>query len=239
MNSKAMKYLFHKPRVTKRPSILGVTLYSRLSTCDSRTRAGFTIVEMVIVAVIFSMIAAVVLFNIRQYSNNVSLESLTQDVALAIRNVQVEAVSGRYVGTPFDVAPSYGLYFDLSEDNTSFVHFADFNNNTIYDGDADSCGVAGEDNECLEVLTLQEGYTFSCIKATTLDGDTLGCGAGIDTYAITFTRPESYPTSTNSQFDGYVQYADTQIFIQNPAGDLGEIHLWSTGQVEVSDGEVE
>lgn len=239
-----MKYLFHKPRVTKRPSILGVTLDSRLSTCDSRTRAGFTIVEMVIVAVIFSMIAAVVLFNIRQYSNNVSLESLTQDVALAIRNVQVEAVSGRYVGTAFTTAPSYGLYFDLTEDNTSFVHFADFNNNTIYDGDTDTgtCGVGS--NECLEVLTLQEGYTFDCIKATTFDvpSETIGAcntDAAIDTYAITFTRPESYPTSTNSQLDGYAQYADTQIFIKNPAGARGEIHLWSTGQVEVSDGEVE
>lgn len=230
--------IIQKLRQKARSSFSGFA-YSPTSNLKPPTsQRGFTIVEMVIVAVIFSMIAAVVLFNIRQYSNNVSLESLTQDVALAIRNVQVEAVSGRYVGTAFTTAPSYGLYFDLTEDNTSFVHFADFNNNTIYDGDTDTgtCGVGS--NECLEVLTLQEGYTFDCIKASTDEGD-LGCGATIDTYAITFTRPDSYPTASNSKVDGYEVYSDTKIFIKNPAGSRGEIHLWSTGQVEVSDGEVE
>ena len=213
----------------------------RHSARDSRYARGFTIIEMVIVAIIFSGIAAIVLFNIRQYSNNISLENLTQDVALAIRNVQIEAVSGRYVGTPFDVAPSYGLYFDLAEDNTSFVHFADFNNNTIYDGTDGGCGTPGD--ECLERLTLQEGYAFECIKATTLDDtpETIECGVAdaIDTYAITFTRPESYPTSTNSQVAGYTEYADTIVFIKNNVGELGSVHLWSTGQVEVGDGEVE
>jgi prepilin-type N-terminal cleavage/methylation domain-containing protein len=236
---KKIPMIIQKLRQKVRSSFSGFAYSPTSNLKPSTSHRGFTIVEMVIVAIIFSMIAGVVLYNVRQYSNNVSLESLTQDVALAIRNVQVEAVSGRYVGTAFDTAPSYGLYFDLSEDNTSFVHFADFNNNTIYDGDTDGCGVV-PGNECLEVLTLQEGYTFSCIEATTLAGDTIDCdGEAIDTYAITFTRPESYPTSTNSQFDGYVQYADTQISIQNQAGETGTIHLWSTGQVEVSDGVAE
>ncbi len=197
-----------------------------------RVSLGFTLIEMVVVVVIFSVIASVVLYNTRQYSNRASLESLTQDIALAIRNVQVEAVSGRYVGTPFTIAPSYGVYFKTGPGVNSFVHFADFNNNKVYNGSVVGCGTLG--NECLEEIFLPSGYTVSCIEATLLDtGVMLPCTASVNKYSITFTRPESYPTTTGVSGGSLKNFSDTTIYVKDKNESQASIHLWSTGQIEV------
>lgn len=207
------------------------TFETGIATGSYRT-SGFTLIEMVIVVVIFSMIASVVLYNTRQYSNRASLESLTQDIALAIRNVQVEAVSGRYVGTAFSVAPSYGVYFKRGPGVNSFVHFADFNNNKVYNGSVVGCGTAG--NECLEEIILPSGYTVSCIEATLLEtGAFFPCTANVDKYSITFTRPESYPTTTGITGGSQKNFSDTTVYVKDPTDTQAGIHLWSTGQIEV------
>lgn len=91
--------------------------------------AGMTAIELVVVMGIFAAISSTVLFNYRNFSNNVALQNLAQDVALQIKRAQTESVSGRLPilsgnqllesGNllPTDWKPSYGVAFQTDVAN--------------------------------------------------------------------------------------------------------------------------
>lgn len=92
-----------------------------------------TAIELVVVMGIFAAISSTVLFNYRDFSSNVALQNLAQDIALQIKQAQTDAVSGRipvlapssFQGEPsnypllipLDWKPSYGVAFQLDETN--------------------------------------------------------------------------------------------------------------------------
>ena len=84
---------------------------------------GMTFLELIVVLGIFGAISATVLFNYSDFSSNVDLQNLAQDIALQIKKTQTDSVSGRIptltdaqnqnIGAlvPSDWTPSYGTVF--------------------------------------------------------------------------------------------------------------------------------
>lgn len=98
-----------------------------------QNKSGMTAIELVVVMGIFAAISSTVLFNYRDFSSNIALQNLAQDIALQIKQAQTEAVSGRLpvfpAGSnqslnpalvPLDWTPSYGIAFDINMPNSNF-----------------------------------------------------------------------------------------------------------------------
>jgi prepilin-type N-terminal cleavage/methylation domain-containing protein len=113
---------------------------------------GMTFLELIVVLGIFGAISATVLFNYHDFSTNVSLQNLAQDIALQLKRAQTDAVSGRMPTFPAgsnqelnnsalippDWKPSYGVAFDINTPadwtlgNTGFVYY--FNQGLVTPG---------------------------------------------------------------------------------------------------------
>ena len=57
---------------------------------------GMTFIELIVIISLFGIIASVVLFNSRDFSSNISLQNLSQDIALTIKRAQTTSASGGY-----------------------------------------------------------------------------------------------------------------------------------------------
>ena len=108
-------------------------LYNRIRS-DER---GFTLIEMVMVFVIFAIMATITLFNFREFNDKASFNNLADDVALRVITAQKAAISGQINANLLgaDVEPSYGMYFStaiptgstsaVDATDTQFVYFTD------------------------------------------------------------------------------------------------------------------
>lgn len=96
--------------------------------------SGMTFIELIVVLGIFAAISSTVLFNYHNFSENVALQNLAQDVALQVKQAQTEAVSGRIpvfpnnsnqslnsALIPLNWKPSYGIAFDITMPNNNFT----------------------------------------------------------------------------------------------------------------------
>lgn len=146
---------------------------------------GMTFLELVVVLGIFGAIAATVLFNYSDFSSNVDLQNLSQDIALQIKKAQTNAVSGTIPNlsdsqgfVPLEWTPSFGVAFTTtafsgwSSAGSGFIHYF----NAYFDGEDQGgewvtfkdfrdfesssyqapCGTAS-DSECLEEITITSG----------------------------------------------------------------------------------
>lgn len=144
-----------------------------------------TFLELVVVLGIFGAISATVLFNYSDFSTNVHLQNLAQDIALQIKKAQTDAVSGKVpvlsdaqnqnIGAlvPPDWTPSYGIAFSTSQDlQRSFMYYFNHGYQDIQFEDFDdlaaggytpgSCG-ANQDSECLDEVRITSGDFISLI----------------------------------------------------------------------------
>ena len=151
-----------------------------------QNKSGMTAIELVVVMGIFAAISSTVLFNYRDFSSNIALQNLAQDIALQIKQAQTDAVSGKiptFPSTftqssnpflvPLDWTPSYGIAFDINMPNnnftlgnTGFVYYFNAGNTPGVDRDYrefvdapyDGCGsAAGSDSECLQEIRITSG----------------------------------------------------------------------------------
>ena len=146
-----------------------------------------TFLELIVVLGIFGAISATVLFNYSDFSTNVHLQNLAQDVALQIKKAQTDAVSGKTPSlsdsqnqnisalVPADWKPSYGIAFTTTQ-NLERYFFYFFNHGYADDPDTyeefddlaagsysiGDCG-AGSDSECLDEISITSGDFISLI----------------------------------------------------------------------------
>lgn len=160
---------------------------------------GMTYVELIVVISIVALLSTVSLFNYADFQEKVNMKNLANDIASRIVEAQKNAIGGRVpaTGAPAGWRPSYGVYFDISED-ASFVNFLDLTQDKKY-----TC----PGSECTGANTIQitKGNYISNI-----DYVTNGIFYSIDSpLHITFTRPDSGATFyigsnvtplTNAQF---------------------------------------
>lgn len=145
-------------------------------------QSGVTLIEMLVVVGIIAVVSSVIIFNYSDFSTNVSLRNLVQDVALTVRKAQTYATSVRTIdGVAGSISsrtyPAYGISFSLDRrggdvivigpnaDTTSpsskrFVLFADIPADGgaldgLYRQDAVTpCGTLSFGNECIETFDI-------------------------------------------------------------------------------------
>jgi prepilin-type N-terminal cleavage/methylation domain-containing protein len=206
-------------------------------------KAGFTVVEMLVVLAIFAIISSIVISNYSDFRSSVSLENLSQDIALSIRRSQIYAMSVKGttgVGpTPF---PAYGIHFSNESSPSysyggsqkSFIIFADLPPSTSpasYDQSSNTCGYSNlaTGNECVEEVTINSTDFIKelCVNST------CGLSGSLD---ISFTRPNSdasfcFILPLGNSCAGSVSSAS--IFISSLDGKTKKISVWNTGQISI------
>ncbi len=189
-----------------------------------------TYVELIVVLTIFAIMTSVVLFNYGAFQGRVDVKNLANDLALKIVQAEKDASFGKVpslaqqAGVAPNWKPSYGTYFDLATDNTTFYYFADLNQNKYYD--ASSCGGSGE---CISSTKITRGGTIAGIK-------TFPGGASLQKASLSFTRPNSIVTVVDLSHGAPVIVSGVnyiEISVKSPASDASIITLYPSGRVEI------
>ena len=206
-------------------------------------KKGFTLIELIVVISIFMIITSVAIFNYGSFNSTVSLQNLTDDIALSIRKAQGFAIGARGIKENFN--NSYGMHFSvdtnqtgsLSGSNKSFLMFSipilsAVEKRYLDDGGANEVCNDGS-NECIELFNIN---TVDEIKGISVDGYPKTSGS-ID---IVFTRPDPkasfcYRASPSSDCSSNISSVD--IVVSN--GQTAEqnrtktITVQNTGQISI------
>ena len=148
-------------------------------------QAGFTLIELIVVAGIIIIITSLLLVRNSSFGGTVVLRSLAYDVALSIREAQTYGISVRQeTGNSNTNAPyGYSVHFD-NTDGTSYRLFVDQNTvNGFYDG-----GQAKNGGELVKTYQLNKGYSISNLCYWTNGATSWTCGAS--ELNVVFVRPE-------------------------------------------------
>lgn len=203
---------------------------------------GLTLVELMVVISIFLVITSTVIFNYGGFRSNISLQNLTDDIALSIRKAQSFAIGARGVANNF--SNSYGVHFSLNPSNSgiesspkSFLMFAKTVANKGYTIGSGTCGAPS--NTCLESFRITSNDTIKSIVLNN-GGIPFSNVAYLD---IIFTRPDPkaffcYRTSINNDCDSISKsISNISIVISN--GQVGAevktktISVQNTGQISI------
>lgn len=201
---------------------------------------GLTLIELIVVISIFLVITTTVIFNYGTFNSNVSLQNLTDDVALSIRKAQGFAIGARAVGDNF--RNSYGMHFSpdknplgsLSGSDKSFLMFSvptsDPKKYTDNGSMNDVCGNGS--NQCMELFNIMSADN---IRELRID-DVSKVSGSID---IIFTRPNTrayFCYRANASSDCIVA-SRVDIIISNGQIDDKErtktISVQNTGQISI------
>lgn len=202
---------------------------------------------MLVVVAIIAVISSVLMFNYSDFSTNVSVRNLSQEVALSVRKAQTYATSVRVIdgaGMSSIAFPGYGISFATTNQNGSntsnprqFVLFADTSSGppypsvSSYDAGTD-CGKPGVGNECIENFTINTADKI--VRICKSDEDPAGCTTYVKA-DITFRRPipdaSICLTATNGFIDCEVSFVT--IVLQSAKGVERSVQVWSTGQISV------
>tara|TARA_Y100000031_G_scaffold150898_2_gene191139 strand:+ start:55555 stop:56157 length:603 start_codon:yes stop_codon:yes gene_type:complete len=191
----------------------------KLRSYKLQANGGFSLVELLVTVSIFVVITGIVLINFPSFSSKIALENLANEIALAVRQAQVFGIASREFGIGSGIFPTHGAHFDSAQTTTFFI-YADTNDNSKYDGDA----------ELLETFTVRRrnyiselcGFQFSdsiCTPLTKLD--------------ITFSRPDPEPTILGTTDTGEANYSYATITIKSPPGNTRMVTVWSNGQIAI------
>lgn len=200
------------------------TLRTRLtlSRASSFPNAGFSLVELVVVAGIITLISTALILKQSSFDSTVLLRSLAYEVALSIRQAQVYGLSVREQGVGsanFDVG--YGVHFS-GANPTTYILFADEDRDSRYD-----------EGESVEVFTLRRGYRITAACATLVQSGAERCTPGeLSSLSIAFRRPD--PDALIRSDLVSESYGTATITLLAPDGESARvISVASTGQIEV------
>ncbi len=165
--------------------------FLKLNNNLNKIKNGLTLVELLVVVSIFLVITGVTIFNYGDFRSNVSLQNLTDDIALSVRKAQSFAIGARSSSMTGTFDNSFGIHFSLSDtnediegNNKSFLMFSvPLSESKKYDYSGN--GLCGDSNNaCLELFRIN---TADYIKSIILDNNILKTEGSLD---IVFTRPD-------------------------------------------------
>lgn len=154
-------------------------------------KRGFTLVELIVVVGIMSVIMLLVVFNSRNFNDDLALRASANEISLAMRQAQNFGISvkesssgGANFGAP------YGIAFDLSNPTYAFI-YSDTNNNRAYNG---TLACTGSD-ECRENILIRGGIQINRLCAIYTASGALNCfaGGGMRYMVLTYVRPNPEP----------------------------------------------
>lgn len=220
-----------------------------------KRNAGMTFLELVVVLGIFGTMAGIILFNYHDFSSNVHLRNLAQEIALQIKGAQTEAISGKSPvlsvneqsdnPTPIGWTPSYGVAFDTQNLPQSFIYYFNSANDPRrdlfdFEGSSYTPGTCGEEvtSECLQEIQITSGdfIDLVCFDYTSLQPDGL-CDSGetANRAYISFKRPRGNALIQEAD-DSDPSHTHGNVFIRitSPGGGHKFISVWESGYISIN-----
>jgi len=186
-------------------------------------KKGFSLIELAVSISIILVITAVVIPNYLTAIEKYELDAVAIDTLLKFRESQVFSISSREGDDTFEFP--YGIFFSTSVvGSDSFIFYRDRDKDGRYDPSED-CGVTAV--ECIEVITLKQGYTFNDICHSD-DGSMYLCGQNL--LSFQFQRP-----SPHAAFDPTISpnQVAARVVIRNPRGDTRTIEVFLSGLMRI------
>lgn len=205
--------------------------YSSARSAQKAAKAGFTMVEMLVVLAIFGILTAVIIFNHGSFNSNIVLTNMAYEVALEIRQAQVYSlgvrsgsIDGESNREDFDI--NFGVWFNLEDiqPRDKFMFYADVDDAgdriaKCQNGDepgnpsctVNTCTVSHP--ECRSVISLSRNISFGdyvCVSPEGIDpvdtttGDCSDPDYEESNASIIFKRPNPealIKTDDNADFD--------------------------------------
>ena len=178
---------------------------------------GFSLPELLVVAAIFVILTAIVLFKNQQFNNTITLQNLAYEIALSIRQAQVFGLSVTEAPTGFDNA--YGVAFIAGD---GYVLFSDADGGLDYD--------SGEE---VESFSLRKGNVITQVCARQVSGPwSCDSPSSSSPFSFLFQRPNPEAIITKS---GVQNFFEGEVFIESPSGNQKKVFINSSGQISVID----
>lgn len=180
--------------------------------------------EMLIVTIIIGIVTGIMLSGYKTYGARLNVRRSANEVALAIREAQANALAVKGFGSP-PVFTSWGVYFRKSVSTTQFNIFVDSNGNESYDS-----------GESVKTVSIMNGVKILSLAKglETSEPDS----SSIDRLDIVYQRPN--PDTTLKADGGTCSGAvvsgtcpDVEIILQGTDGTQRTVVVWSTGQISV------
>jgi prepilin-type N-terminal cleavage/methylation domain-containing protein len=180
-------------------------------------KAGFGLIELMVSIAVMAIVSSIILVKQNSFNGGVLLRSQTYEVALAAREVQLNAVSS--VGVAGDFRTLQGLHFDTSA-NDGYRIFRDADNDGFFDT-SESFGQQGSLDSRFEVRAIRTiGDTYS--------GSSL---------SIVFERPNFDARFFDSAGEVNASSVEIDIARRGVAGNTPDVvrtlEITSTGQIIV------
>jgi prepilin-type N-terminal cleavage/methylation domain-containing protein len=205
---------------------------------------GFTLVEMAVVAGIFGIITAVVVYKYGDFTSNLLVSNMAYEIALTTRQAQVFGVGvrGFEIEGERDFNYPYGVFFNLNDGSSAeemqsrnFILFVDRNDDLrcgsgALGGDADTCTCAPGD-ECLDQYSMQRNIRLTEIKVGVNN-----CFVDVVTsVAVSFKRPNPEARIKN-QGNGNDGFSFVQLKVEAPGSGINPSYVLirNNGQISVS-----
>ena len=133
-----------------------------------------TYIELIVVLSIFAVMSSIGLLNYKAFQAKVDIKNLANEIALKFVQAQKEATSGKLPVFSYPAVdpwkPSYGLYFDPTDTDTSFIYFVDLDNGGDFDAPFNICPNINASIDCIEIITITKGNRIDKIEAFTASG---------------------------------------------------------------------
>lgn len=193
---------------------------NRKSIRAQRGARGFTLIELLVVMSIMLVITSAFLVSNTKFNSSILLRSLAYQVAISVRQAQVYGIGVREAGIGTgNFSAGYGVHFAIGTP-TSYLLFADQNNNQQYDsGDL-----------VVETFRIRNGYVLSSLCATRTDG-VERCTGTIANLTVSFRRPNPEATIRTS-LSGET-YSAARITVSSPAGSTRDVSVGASGEISV------
>ncbi len=216
------------------------------------TTRGFTLLEMTVVAGIFGILTAIVVFKYGDFTSNLLVSNMAYEIALTTRQAQVFGVGVRGFETGNDddrFQSPYGVYFNLNDGSSAeirqsknFTLFVDKDNDLFCDDGTDNgftpCTCTLGD-ECLEQFSMQRN-----IRLTKIDvGEGTQCSSTVNgvegpvSIAVSFKRPSPEARiHDQGNHDASRQYSFAQLKVEAPGSSIAPSYVLirNNGQISVS-----
>ena len=210
----------------------------RRTSAAAFLRAGFTLVELLVVMAVVTIITMVLLVRQGRFDSSTLLRSLAYSTALSVRQAQLygTSVSGtKNAGGAIVFASAYGVFFD-STNISKYILFADLDGDGQYSaGEAVKTFTFGTGYSLGEVCAIGTNSGGAAIKRCTGSDDTAG-GGTITGVTVLFKRPNTdaviKATGAGAQIGD--SYSSAYVRVANVDGVYRPILVSISGQVVVA-----
>ena len=204
---------------------------------------GLTLIELLVSMFIMGLMIGVVVYNHKNFVDNLEITNLAYATALSIREAQIAGISVK-IDPENNFSSAFGVHFNIGSNpsfqgnDKAFLTFADLNESEHYDeapGSYFDCDI-NNNEECVSVTEIGRGnYIYNiCYRDNSAD---MTCPTNIYGVDITFLRPKP---DANTRFRGKVgniisTHNDKEaiICLKSPEGRTKSVHVLKTGQISV------